>query len=248
MYEIRATVTDNRGAEGVSAPIQITLTTGNLPPVIVSTSPAAGDFVPVPGKFTFTVVAYDPDGEITSITVNKGKFVKAHGPTYWTENDEDQSVLTDIRWEAGYYTQSTPAEFTVDVEDNQGKITTETVLFTVNHPPTIELTSPTNGAEFVSPATITLAATASDNAADGTLRKVEFFAAGESVGTITKAPFETDWTVVNAGDYEITAAVTDYHYQVVTTPPVGIVVGIVPLEPLDLALTLEGQDVGGDTV
>ena len=92
------------------------------------------------------------------------------------------------------------------------------MLFTVNHPPTIELTSPTNGAEFVSPATITLAATASDNAADGTLRKVEFFAAGESVGTITKAPFETDWTVVNAGDYEITAAVTDYHYQVVTTP------------------------------
>ena len=42
VYEIRATVTDNRGAKGVSAPIQITLTTGNLPPVVVSTSPAAG--------------------------------------------------------------------------------------------------------------------------------------------------------------------------------------------------------------
>ena len=224
VYEIRATVTDNRGAKAVSAPIQVTLTTGNLPPVIVSTSPAAGDFVPVPGKFTFTVVAYDPDGEVKSITVNKGKFVPAHGPTYWTENDDGQSVLTDIRWEAGYYQNSTPAEFTVDVEDNQGKVTTEKVRFTVNHPPTIELASPANGAEFVSPATIALAATAADHAADGMLRKVEFFANGDSIRALTAAPFETDWTGVSAGNYEITAAVTDYHYQVVTTPPVSITV------------------------
>ncbi len=238
-YEIRATVIDNRGAKVESVPIRITLTTGNLPPVIVSTSPTAGDFVPVPGKFTFTVVAYDPDGEINSISINKGKFVKAHGPTYWTENDEGQSVLTDIRWKTGFYENSTPIVFTVDVEDNQGKITTEKVQFTVNHAPTIELASPANGAKFISPATIALAATASDNAADGALRQVEFFVNGESVGLVAKAPFETDWTGVSVGNYEITAAVTDYHYQVVTTAPVSITVS----HGADIALTEPAADI-----
>ena len=108
VYEIRATVTDNRGAKALSAPIQITLTTGNLPPVIVSTSPAAGDYLPVPGNFTFTVVAYDPDGEVKSIRINGGyKFTKVNGPDYWTEND-DGVVLTDIRWAGGAFETSRP--------------------------------------------------------------------------------------------------------------------------------------------
>ena len=247
VYEIRATVTDNRGGKAVSAPIQIILTTGNLPPVIVSTSPAAGDFVPVPGKFTFTVVAYDPDGEIKSISVNRGKFVKAHGPTYWTENDEGQTVLTDIRWEAGYFPESAAYKFTVDVEDNQDKVTTEDFVFTINHAPTIELTSPVDGTEFVSPATITLAATASDNAADGALAKVEFFANGELVKKLTQAPFEFAWEGVGAGEYEIIAAVTDRHVQVVETASVKVTVS----QGADITLTAPTGDitfVPGETV
>ena len=239
VYEIRATVTDNRGNKAVSAPIQITLTTGNLPPVIVSTSPAEGDFVPVPGKFTFTVVAYDPDGEIKSISVNNGKFVKAHGPTYWTENDEGQTVLTDIRWEAGYFSDSAPTKFTVDVEDNQSKVTTKDFVFTINHAPTIELTSPANGAGFVSPATITLAATATDNEADGALAKVEFFANNELVSELTQAPFETAWEEVPSGEYEIFAVVTDRHGQKVETGPVSVTVSL----GADIMLTEPTADI-----
>ena len=247
VYEIRVTVTDNRGGKAVSAPIQITLTTGNMPPVIVSTSPAAGDFVPVPGKFTFTVVAYDPDGEIKSISVNRGKFVKGHGPTYWTENDEGQTVLTDIRWEAGYFPESAAYKFTVDVADNQDKVTTEDFVLTINHAPTIELTSPVDGTEFVSPATITLAATASDNAADGALAKVEFFANGELVKKLTQAPFEFAWEGVGAGEYEIIAAVTDRHVQVVETASVKVTVS----QGADITLTAPTGDitfVPGETV
>ena len=195
--------------------------------------------MPVPGKFTFTVVAYDPDGEIKSISVNDGKFVKAHGPTYWTENDEGQSVLTDIRWKPGVYPNSTLTKLTVDVEDDKGKVTTEKVRFTVNHPPTIELTSPTNGAEFVSPATITLAATASDNAADGAMRKVEFFANGELIANLASAPFEAAWEGVSAGDYEIIAAVTDRHGQKVETAPVSITVS----QGSDITLTAPAEDI-----
>ena len=222
VYEIRATVTDNRLAKAVSEPVKITLTTGNLPPVIVSTYPAEGDFVAVPGKFTFKVVAYDPDGDIKSIAVNRGTFFPAHGPTYWNENDDGHSVLTDTRWETGYYPKSSKVKFIVDVTDNQDKVTTLDVIFTVNHAPTVELTAPAAGAEFVSPATISLTANASDNAADGDMRHVDFFANGELVGRSTKAPYAFTWEGVEAGEYQVTAAVTDRHRQTVETEPVTI--------------------------
>ncbi|MBO61474.1 MAG: hypothetical protein CMO63_05840, partial [Verrucomicrobiales bacterium] len=222
IYEVRATVTDNRLAKGISEPVKITLTTGNLPPVIVSTYPAEGDFVAVPGKFTFKVVAYDPDGDVKSIAVNRGVFYPAHGPVYWTENDNGHSVLTDTRWETGYYPKSSKVKFIVDVTDNQDKVTSLDVIFTVNHAPTIELTAPVAGAEFVSPATISLKANASDNAADGEMRHVDFFANGESVGRVTKAPYDFTWEGVEAGEYQITAAVTDRHRQTVETEPVTI--------------------------
>ena len=222
VYEIRATVTDNRLAKAVSEPVKITLTTGNLPPVIVSTYPAEGDFVAVPGKFTFEVVAYDPDGDIKSIAVNRGAFYPAHGPTYWNENDDGHSVLTDTRWKTGYYPKSSKVKFIVDVTDNQDKVTTLDVIFTVNHAPTVELAAPTAGAEFVSPATISLTANASDNAADGEMRHVDFFANGELVGRSTKAPYAYTWEDVEAGEYQITAAVTDRHRQTVETEPITI--------------------------
>jgi len=206
----------------------------NLPPVIVSTSPAAGDFVPVPGKFTFTVVAYDPDGEIKSISVNRGKFVKAHGPTYWTENDDGDTVLTDIRWKSGYYPNTTTTKMIVDVEDNQGKVTSKEIIFTINHAPKIELTSPVNGMEFVEPATVTLTATASDNIADGVLRNVKFFVNGNLLHTSKEAPYEFIWERVYDGEYEITATVTDFQKQTIGAVPINISVLQSEIELLNL--------------
>tara|TARA_Y100000780_G_C13585227_1_gene378429 strand:+ start:18 stop:923 length:906 start_codon:yes stop_codon:yes gene_type:complete len=206
----------------------------NQPPVIVSTSPAVGDFVPVPGKFTFTVVAYDPDGEIKSISVNRGKFVKAHGPTYWTENDDGHTVLTDIRWKSGYYPNTTITKFTVDVEGDQGKVTSRDIIFTINHAPMIELTSPVNGMEFVEPATVTLAAMASDNTADGDLSNVKFFVNGNLLHTSKKAPYEFIWERVYDGEYEVTAAVTDLQKQTIETVPIKISVLQSEIELLNL--------------
>ena len=92
----------------------------------------------------------------------------------------------------------------------------------MNYAPTIELTAPVVGVEFVSPATISLKANASDNAADGKIRHVDFFANGESVGRVTEAPYDFTWEGVEAGEYQITAAVTDRHRQTVETEQVTI--------------------------
>ena len=81
------------------------------------------------------------------------------------------------------------------------------VSLTGNSPPTVTLTQPPNGATFTSPATVSLAATASDP--DGSVAKVEFFSGATKLGEDTTAPYAWTWSGVGAGTYTLTARVTD---------------------------------------
>jgi Domain of unknown function (DUF1929)/Bacterial Ig domain len=74
-------------------------------------------------------------------------------------------------------------------------------------PPVVTLTQPTDGATFTPPATVNLAATASDP--DGTVTKVEFFSAAAKLGEDTTAPYSFIWSGVAAGTYTLTARATD---------------------------------------
>jgi hypothetical protein len=76
-----------------------------------------------------------------------------------------------------------------------------------NVAPSAALTQPANGASFTAPATVSLAATASDS--DGTVAKVEFFNGSASLGEDTTAPYTYDWTGVGPGSYTLTARATD---------------------------------------
>jgi hypothetical protein len=73
--------------------------------------------------------------------------------------------------------------------------------------PTVTLTQPTDGASFTPPATVNLAATASDG--DGTVTKVEFFNGAAKLGEDTTAPYTFTWSGVAAGSYTLTARATD---------------------------------------
>jgi hypothetical protein len=74
-------------------------------------------------------------------------------------------------------------------------------------PPVVTLTQPTNGATFTAPATVNLAATASD--ADGSVTKVEFFNGAAKLGEDTTAPYSFTWGSVAAATYTLTARATD---------------------------------------
>ena len=76
-----------------------------------------------------------------------------------------------------------------------------------NVPPAVSLTSPANGSTYTSPASMSLAATATD--ADGTIAKVEFYAGQTLVGTDTTSPYAFNWTGVGAGTHVIKAVATD---------------------------------------
>jgi hypothetical protein len=81
------------------------------------------------------------------------------------------------------------------------------VSLQVNLLPTVALTQPNNGATFTPPASVTLAATASD--ADGSVAKVEFFNGSTKLGEDTTAPYDFTWSGVAAGTYTLTARATD---------------------------------------
>jgi hypothetical protein len=79
----------------------------------------------------------------------------------------------------------------------------------INTPPSVQLTSPANGANYAAPASVALSATASD--VDGSVTRVAFYKGSELLGIDTTSPFTFSWNNVPAGDYSLTAIATDDH-------------------------------------
>ena len=95
-----------------------------------------------------------------------------------------------------------------------------TIIF--NAPPSVALTNPTNDTILVAPASIPLAATASDS--DGTVAKVEFFYDGIKIGQSTNAPYAITWNNPALGLHSLTAVATDEQGGVQVSTPVSITI------------------------
>ncbi|OHB76265.1 MAG: TIGR03118 family protein [Planctomycetes bacterium RBG_16_55_9] len=96
-----------------------------------------------------------------------------------------------------------------------------------NLPPTVSITSPADGATFISPASVTIEAAALD--ADGTVTKVEFLDGADSLGSVTASPFATTITLY-AGVHTLTAVATDDKDATATSEMVTIDVNTTPIE------------------
>lgn len=108
------------------------------------------------------------------------------------------------------------------VDGNGVPSVARTVSVQGDSPPAVTLTQPANGATFTAPATVSLAATASD--ADGTVTKVEFFNGAAKLGEDTTAPYSYAWSGVAAGTYTVTARATDNLGVSTTSAPSSITV------------------------
>jgi hypothetical protein len=87
-------------------------------------------------------------------------------------------------------------------------------------PPTVALTAPADNAQFASPASITLTASAADG--DGTIAQVEFFRGATSLGIDNTAPYSVTWTGAPVGSYQLTAVATDNRGAIVTSAPITV--------------------------
>jgi chitinase len=76
-----------------------------------------------------------------------------------------------------------------------------------NVPPTVAVTNPPDGAVLSAPATIALAATASDS--DGSVANVQFFQGTVPLANVTSIPYSVAVNNLGAGDYTFSAVATD---------------------------------------
>jgi hypothetical protein len=91
-----------------------------------------------------------------------------------------------------------------------------------NQPPTVSVTSPGDGSTFIAPATINIAASASD--ADGNITSVEFYVGSTLLGTDNTSPYEFTWSNVAAGSYTLLAKAYDNDGASTISLPVNITV------------------------
>jgi regulation of enolase protein 1 (concanavalin A-like superfamily) len=220
-YTLTAIAYDADGAQTTSPAVTVQVAPANTAPTVSLTAPATGTTYTAPATVTMNANAADSDGTVAKVEFYQGSTLLASdtaSPYTWTWS----SVA------AGSYS------LTAVAYDNSGaKTTSNAIAITVsslNKPPTVSFTSPTNGATFSAPATVNLAATAAD--ADGTVAKVEFYKNGTTLlGADTSAPYTWSWASVAAGTYSLTAVAYDNTGARTTSTAVSVTVNAVVSAP-----------------
>lgn len=165
-------------------------------PMIVFTSPTSTLF-DAPANVALAVNALSPNGAIEKVSFFNGAQLLStvSTPPY------------QFAWNGipkGDYS------ITAQVIDNLGYNATASTSFMVkgaNLLPIVSLSSPANNSSYTAPATISLAATATDP--DGSVSRVEFFQNGILICASNIAPYTCKWSAVPVGSYALTARVTD---------------------------------------
>jgi hypothetical protein len=255
-YDLIAKVTDDHGATAFSSPVHIRVQEADLyqPIVTIEATDAHASEASVltvidPGVFTVyragntsatLYVRYRIDGtasngldylSISNIVVIPAGATSAHiviNPLYDNLPEGTETVVLRLEDPAciaifppppDCYRVGTPSSATVYIAD----------FGLTNHPPTVHIFTPINGASFVAPANIFIAAQAQDLDGYLTIQTVEFFAGDHSLGIRTNyptldpiGPFKLTWTNVPPGVYVLTARATDSDGASGISPPVEI--------------------------
>lgn len=193
---------------------------GAKAPTVAITSPANGATFKAGSNIAITATA-----TITGATITKVDFYRGGTTLIGTATTAPYTV-TWAAATAGSYSITAKATTSAG-----GVGTSAAVNITVtNQPPTVSLTSPASGATYPAPATINLAAAASDP--DGTVQRVDFYSGATLVGSSTSAPFSATWSNVAAGSYSLTAKATDNGGSQTTSSPVAVTVTAANTPPL----------------
>jgi hypothetical protein len=206
-HTITATATDNDCTESTSSVVNIVVA-NNQSPVISLTAPTAAT---AGTAVSFTASASDVDGSVAQVEffvngISVGVDISAPFSIDYIPSLGNGQVVTAV------------------VTDNLGASTTSnsiTMDVLLNAPPTISITSPTNGAAIITGTILTVAAAAAD--ANGNVVSVEFFVNGVSIGLTSMMPYEVQWTAID-GVQEFTAVATDNGGASATSATVQITV------------------------
>ncbi|MFN2455015.1 MAG: PKD domain-containing protein [Pyrinomonadaceae bacterium] len=213
-YRATLEVRDATGQTSINV-AQAFITVNDRPPTAALTGTPTSGNAPLAVSFDGSGSSDpDPGDSVTSYTFDfgEGGVITQSTPT-----------VSHTYNQAGTYTAK------LTVQDSHGAASTNTaqVSIRVNTPPTVSITSPTEGATFSAPANITITANASDS--DGTVSKVEFFQNNIKIGEDLTAPYSFAWSNVPSGTYTLTAVARDNDGAATTSASVYIVVNDPPV-------------------
>ncbi len=254
-FVLTATAYDNLGAMGTSAPIVVTVTLD--PTVAVAKVVATDSTAAEPGADTgtFTVSRYgNTNRELTvyytvagtagagadyealsgSVTIpaNTLSATIPVRPIDDTKVEPTETVILSLVPDPTYFVSELRSA-SVYIRDND-----------TNTPPSVVLTTPSQGASFKDPSGIALAADAADG--DGSVTRVEFYANTTLIATDTNSPYTATWSSVPAGVYALTAKATDNMGAATISQPVSVTVTRTPMVRLYVADSTAAEP-GGDT-
>lgn len=152
-------------------------------------------------------------------------------PSAWTEIQGDRSdqVVNDVlqTWDTTGLDGLYSLQLVVVKNDPGGgpfTFDTATIQVTVdNQPPTVQLVAPAKGATFVlgQDSEVVLQADAHDNLS---LARVDFFANGSLVDTVTVPPYSTRWKITRRGTFTLLARAYDAAGNQAESAPVTITI------------------------
>ena len=188
-----------------------------------------------PLPFTVTDAQFPPSSLSFSATSSNPVLVPAASIGFSGDGTDELVSVSPALGQVG------STSITLSVSDGTVSNSTTFVL-TVTPPPGIALTSPQTGSGFVAPATITLAAEVASNG--HTLSAVQFYSGATALGQASAPPYTLAWTGVSAGNYSLSASVTDELGSTVTSTPVLIAVSA-PVVSSPPVVTLASPADGG---
>jgi RHS repeat-associated protein len=176
-----------------------------------------------PATVILSAAAGGTSGTITKVEFYNGATLVGTTTTNTGQTYPYQVSWTPVHW--GTYT------ITAKAYDSLGEIAvTAPAIIKVDAPPFVSLTAPTNNTLVTPPASVTLAASATDS--NDTITKVDFYQGTTLIGTATSAPYQYNWTNVPGGSYALTAVATNSFGATTTSSPVTLIVDLPPVVSL----------------
>ena len=222
-HSVTATAVDNGSPALSTTSTAVAFTigaTGNTAPTVSLTAPTAGQAFPAgTTSVNLAATAADPGGAVARVEFRvDGNLVNS--------DTSSPYAFTATGLAAGSHSVTATA---VDNGSPALSTVSTAVAFTIgatgNTPPTVALTSPTNGQTFTPGAAVPLAATASDPS--GAVIRVEFRIDGTLVSSDTTSPYSFNATGLAAGSHTITATAFDNGNPTLSTAttPITITLG-----------------------
>lgn len=202
-YTLSARVYDLDGGVGQSSnTVSVTVTnpTPNAPPTVSLTSPTAAQIFGAPATVVTTATASDPEGRLSRVDFYANNYpigsdsTAPYSVTSWNVQAGTYNVTAIAVDAEGLQTLSTPVTITVRSASS-------------NLPPSVTITSPSNGQVFGSGSNVLLTASAADP--EGRMARVEFYRGTLLIGTATSSPYSFMWNQPAVGSYDVSAVAYD---------------------------------------